>query len=599
MELLGVLKRSLPFLLFVFQFNGAMESFECLKGTHSSLNGTPYRGLTPLSGATGWHSDWIAGLHTYGDSSHATIQLVKTLFVAESGELLPSLSLHNPPYLLFSLHLFPQMIQLKVKNILHDEEIYHEALVVPVLNYYREWGCKTDSKMAQKVKVLDKKLRRLKNQMVRFVEMIVAAQNECESGLYPEHTVDQIISSYYYVVTRYAQSPELLKRYVEPLGIEFDHQDCYSPKGLGEIQEVFRIGSRDDIAAILDSDMERASVARLAEVAQPAGFPVCLQYGRYAYGLHSKKVTNCVETFIHNLFNFILYDPVAHLYNVEYMPQIPERLTVFYTGINSTKKFRAAADQTNLSETRQAWMDCLSGIKDAEIVYNEKDAYGVRSNVENVLRLFSVLFKKEITSFEDLAPYLSHEALGRTVQIKKVSSQEYRVLLHDIHYDKEGSFRQMSFFVRDWHSWVKFYTIKDQSRHELVDLLGDDYEHLQMKLLVDSPIPVTDDVLTLEYIMYSKKINEDILDEYVFEMIAIIKSERSLKQHAKRLLRWLFQLQFSSEEEDSDAFKKITCAFNDLDEPEFLSKFLVYFYAHCFEISSTAEAIACAKNFVF
>ena len=97
MELLfGGWKRFLPFLIIIFvQLSHAMEHFECLKGTHSPLDDTPfasYRGLTPLSGATGWHSDWIAGLHTHGDPAHATIQLVQTLFVAQSGELLPSLS---------------------------------------------------------------------------------------------------------------------------------------------------------------------------------------------------------------------------------------------------------------------------------------------------------------------------------------------------------------------------------------------------------------------------------------------------------------------------------------------------------------------------
>ena len=180
--------------------------------------------------------------------------------------------MHNPQFILFSLNLFPQLIQLKVKERLCDESVYNDVLINPVLAYYREWIEKNDPKVARKEKVLAKKLRRLKNQTERLIEMIGAAQKECDEGLYAIHTVDQILASYYYVATRYAQSPELLKQYVEPLGMDFDHEDCYSPTGLGRIQEIFRIGSRTDIASVLETNIEQASVARLAEIAQPAGF---------------------------------------------------------------------------------------------------------------------------------------------------------------------------------------------------------------------------------------------------------------------------------------------------------------------------------------
>ena len=224
-------------------------------------------------------------------------------------------------------------------------------------------------------------------------------------------------------------------------------------------------------------------------------------------------------------------------------------------------------------------MDCLSDIQGAGIIYNEKDAYGVRSSLDNVLRLLSALFGKEIMSFEELAPCFSNERLGRTVYIEKVDAGEYRLRLHDSRYDGEGSAREMDFFVHDWHSWVKFYTIKAESREDLAELLGADYEHLQMKLLVDSPLPGADDVATLEYIMYSKNIEEDILDSYVLMMIEIIKKERSLKKNAQRLLRWLFQRQYSEREEETfkEDVKKIFDALEDLDEPEFLEKFSCLF----------------------
>jgi len=595
MEVFIFMKKKFLFLLAFVNIIYSAQRVEWLKGTyepfqHESLSHC--KGCSPLSGASLWHSGWISGLFNYGDSSHMVVQLVKALFHNQAGHICPSKSLHNPPYRMHKALLLPEFISLLGSNALTFDA--RESFLRRTVSGYAAYVC--EHERVKDKKKIAKKVRRLQNQVNRFLDIAQQSVKEEAEGIYPVHTVEQVLSAYWVALLDHGTAGVDVPRYMDRFVPRYEHGDCYDPEELQATQKLIKSGSAEAISVLL-GDIEKTSVARLAEIIHPDGFPSMAIYDYYNFADFEEKVPNCVETTFYNLFNFLLFDPSLKSYDLSRIPSMHERVRSFYINENSDGSSRLLATNTKKTETKRAWMSAVSNIKGSGIAYKMYDQYGMISNLDNFVRICRVLFDVHITCLEELGAVLSNSSRGIIVTVKRIDDSHYTIYLHDDQYDRIGQARILSLYVRDWHSWVEPLTIKEEPRQEFAHLLDDTFEHRQLKLFVDNPLPLGHTLPLLEYIMYSKQLdNEDLLTHYILAMIDIIKKERSFSEKASVLLRWMFKL--SPEEEPPINNSKIRTALVGITDEGTLKKFLDYFDSKKWDLLTSDDEAQCARNFV-
>lgn len=403
------------------------------------------------------------------------IKVVKLLFfgLSETGEVRPTNNKSMAAYALESEILGLIMGALEVQR-LKEEKVWQHIIY--------EWQQEYRKKTGEKKTISQKKIEELLN-------VISEAYQSDRDGLFslllaflyakanPENNHDMIhfllgINEYIPVFSDEI-IPITLKQEFPPVEKEVEEWESEQYEKLKT--KLTTIPSRQRVEFAKENFP--LAISLLIEEKRNKNYPIEVITGKYGYK-GQEPVSDCFETALHNLFNFLLYNGERRRFDLSLLPPslVPKDIfTNFYTKFASEKT-------ANLPSCGQEFMDLVSGIPG--VIYGREN-YEIypKYSIENIINICNYLFNINIDNLKDLSIAFSGDNRVITFTGKPTSfpigGKSFDGIKIIITIDDTINNRKKSihFCAIDIHAWIEVADKTQYSQKNLFDmsLLINDY----------------------------------------------------------------------------------------------------------------------------